>query len=227
MEAAELESIAPAADTLEDAPLESVAPISATPAPLPGGITLVALDPGHGGDDTGVVGSTGLTEKDISLTIAAGISRILNEKYGLATVLTRESDEIRTVQNRADTLDSRRAGLLVSIHAGASYATGAVGPVLFAHTAPGASRASLSVARTLSDSVASISAPSLPTVHEAALGVLRGSAVPGVLVEVGNLANPTEEARLADAQYQEQLAAALAAGINQALGRPEPGGAAQ
>lgn len=227
MEAADLESIAPASDTLEDAPLESVAPVAAAPEPMPSGIAVVAIDPGHGGEDTGVVGATGLTEKDVCLAIASGVSRILVEKYGLATVLTREGDEVRTAQNRADTLGSRRAGLVVSIHVGASYAAEPVGPALFAHSAAGASRASLGVARTLSDSVAGVSAPSTPIVHEAALGLLRGSTIPGVLVEVGNLANPIEEARLADPQYQEQLAAALAAGINQALGRPEPGGAAQ
>jgi N-acetylmuramoyl-L-alanine amidase len=227
MEVTELESIAPTADTLEDAPLESVAPASVTPDPMPSGIAVVAIDPGHGGDDTGVVGSTGLAEKDVCLAIATSVSRVLSEKYGVSTVLTREGDEIRTAQNRADALSSGRAGLVVSIHVGASYATGAAGPALFAHAAAGASRASLSVARFLSDSVAGISAPSIPVVHEAALGLLRGSTIPGVLVEVGNLANPTEEARLADPQYQEQLAAALAGGINQALGRPEPGGAAQ
>ena len=227
MEAADLESIAPAADTLEDAPLESVAPVAAAPAPMPSGIAVVAIDPGHGGEDTGVVGATGLTEKDVCLAIASGVSRILVEKYGLATVLTREGDEVRTAQNRADTLGSRRAGLVVSIHVGASYAAEAAGPALFAHSAAGASRASLGVARTLSDSVAGISAPSTPIIHEVALGLLRGSTIPGVLVEVGNLANPIEEARLADPQYQEQLAAALAAGINRALGRPEPGEAVQ
>ncbi len=227
METTELESIASAADTLEDAPLESVAPAAAAPTPMPSGIAVVAIDAGHGGDDTGVVGATGIAEKDLCLTIANSLSRILSEKYGLATVLTREGDEVRSTQSRADTLSSRRAGLVVSIHVGASYATGAAGPALFAHSAAGASRASLSVARSLSDSVAGISAPSIPVVHEAALGLLRGSTIPGVLVEVGNLANPNEEARLADPQYQEQLAAAIAAGVNQALGRPEPGGAAQ
>jgi len=227
MEATDLESIAPVADTLEDAPLESVAAASAAPAPMPSGIAVVAIDAGHGGDDTGVVGATGLTEKDVSLAIASGLSRILKEKYGVSTILTRSADEVHTAQNRADALSRGRAGLVLSIHVGATYATGAAGPAIFAHSAAGASRASLGVARTLSESVAGVSAPSIPVVHEAALGLLRGSTLPGVLIEVGNLANPVEEARLADPQYQEQLAAALAAGVNQALGRPEPGGAAQ
>ena len=72
-----------------------------------------------------------------------------------------------------------------------------------------------------------VSAPAVPVVHEVALGLLRDHREPGVLIELGNPANPTEETRLADPQYQEQLANALAAGINQALGRPAPAGAPQ
>lgn len=228
MEESELESIAPAVDSLEDAPLESITPIAATPvAQVPSGVSLVAIDPGHGGDDAGIVGASGLAEKDLCLAVATSLRRILSEQYGLATVATREGDDARTLQNRADILASSRAGLMVSIHAGASYATGAQGPALFAHSTTGTPRTAISVAQTLANAVGPVSAPTAPAVHGVALGLLRDSSIPGVMIELGNLANPAEEARLADPQYQEQMAAALAAGINQALGRPEPGGTAQ
>lgn len=227
METEDLESIAPSADAVEELPLESVNTAPVEPAPMPGAIAVVAIDPGHGGDDTGVVGASGLAEKDVCLAVASRVSQMLNETYGVTATLTREADEVRTLQNRSTALESRRAGLVVSIHVGASYAAGAAGQAFFAHSAAGASRASLGVARTLSESVAGVSAPTAPIIHETALGLLRGSTIPGVLVEIGNLANPAEEARLADPQYQEQLAAALAAGINTALGRPAPGGTTQ
>jgi N-acetylmuramoyl-L-alanine amidase len=225
MEEADLESIAPAVDSLENAPLESIA--AAAPAQVPSGITVVAIDPGHGGEDVGIVGASGLAEKDLCLAVATSLRRILSEQYGLATVATREGDDARTQQNRADIFASSRAGLMVSIHAGASYATGAQGPAFFAHARTGTPRTAISVAQTLANAVGPISASAAPAVHGVALGLLRDSSVPGVMIELGNLANPAEEARLADPQYQEQLAAALAAGINQALGRPEPGVAAQ
>jgi len=226
MEEADLESIAPAMDSLENAPLESVAS-AALPARISSGIIVVAIDPGHGGDDVGIIGSAGLAEKGLCLTVATSLRRILSERYGLATVATREGDDLRTQQNRADILGSSRAGLVVSIHAGASYASDAQGPVLFAHSTTGTTRTALSVAQTIANAVGPVSAPAAPAVHGVALGLLRDSSIPGVMIELGNLANPSEEARLADPQYQEQLATALAAGINQALGRPEPGVAAQ
>lgn len=226
MEDTGLESISPTVNSLEDAPLESIAP-TALPAQVPSGITVVAIDPGHGGDDVGIVGASGLTEKDLCLAVATSLRRILSEQYGLATVATREGDDARTVQNRADILASSRAGLMVSIHAGASYAPGAQGPAIFAHATTGTSRTAVSVAQTLANAIGPVSAPTAPAVHSVALGLLRDSSVPGVMIELGNLANPSEEARLADPQYQEQLAAALAVGINQALGRPAPGVTAQ
>jgi N-acetylmuramoyl-L-alanine amidase len=227
MEEADLESIAPTAvDSLEDAPLESVA-AAAPPAPLPSGVTIVAIDPGHGGDDVGIVGTAGLAEKGLSLTIATSLRRILSERYGLATVATREGDDARTLQNRADILASSRAGLMVSIPAGASYAPDARGPAVFAHTTTGTSRTGISVAQAIANALGAVTAPAAPAVHGVALGLMRDATIPGVMIELGNLSNPAEEARLADPQYQEQLAAALAAGINQALGRPEPGAVAQ
>lgn len=227
MENVDLESISPVTDNLENAPLESVVPVTETPAPIPMGITTVAIDPGHGGDDTGIVGTTGLAEKGLCLTIATSVERILRDRYGVTTLSTRESDEVHTLQNRIDAVASGKAGLVVSIHAGASYAAGAAGPAIFAHNAPGGSRSSLSVARAIADALGTVSAPAVPVVHETTLSLLRGSTIPGVMVEIGILSNSSEEARLSDPQYQEQLASALAAGINQALGRPEPSGAVQ
>lgn len=229
MEDAPLESVAPAALPLEEASLESVAPATPAPAPapLPAGNITVAIDAGHGGDDVGVVGAAGLAEKDLTLAVANRLRQILSEQYGLTTVATREADELRTQPARADVLGSGKGQLMISIHAGASYATGAAGPALFAHMTSGAPGASLSIARTMAGALGAVSAPAVPVVHEVALGLLRDRREPGVMIELGNLANPTEETRLADPQYQEQLAAALAAGLNQALGRPAPAGAAQ
>lgn len=232
MEDAPLESVAPTAAPLEEAPLESVAPATAatpaaTPVPAPTGNITVAIDAGHGGDDVGVVGAAGLAEKDLALAVANRLRQILSEQYGLTTVATREADELRTQTARTDVLGSGKGQLLISIHAGASYATGSVGPALFAHAAPGVPGTSLSVARTIAGALGAVSAPAVPVVHEVSLGVMRDRREPGVMIELGNLANPTEETRLADPQYQEQLAAALAAGLNQALGRPAPAGAPQ
>lgn len=227
MEGAGLESVAPVLDALEDTPLESVTPLAAAPvAPIASGVTLVAIDPGHGGDDTGIVGASGLSEKDLCLAVATRLRRILSETYGLATVATREGDDSRSHQNRVDLLKSSRAGLILSLHAGASYATDARGPAFIAHATSGTPRTAISVAQTVANTIGPALSTNAP-VHGVALGLFRDIRVPGVMIELGNLANPAEEERLADPQYQEQLAAALAMGINQALGRPEPGGTAQ
>lgn len=226
-----LESITALTDSLEDAPLESVttpapAPVP-TPAPAVRGGTVV-LDAGHGGDDPGAIGASGLMEKEIALGVATSVARILREQYGLTAVLTRDGDVLRSARERSNAIQQAGAGLVVSIHAGANPVATAWGPALFAHGGGRAGEnASLAVAEALAASTSALTAPGTPAVHEVPLALLRDSRAPGVLVELGNLANPEDEARLGDTGYREQLAGALAAGINRALGRPEPGGAAQ
>lgn len=225
-----LDAVAPMTDSLEDAPLESVATPAPAPVPAPAAVPsgTVVLDPGHGGDDSGAVGASGLSEKEIALAVATSVARILREQYGVTATLTREGDEMRTVRERAAAIQQTGAGLVVSVHAGANPVVAASGPALFAHGGGRAGEnASLAVAEALAATAATLTAPATPAVHEVPLALLRESRAPGVLVELGNLSNPEDEARLGDAGYREQLAGALAAGINRALGRPEPGGAAQ
>ncbi len=72
-------------------------------------------------------------------------------------------------------------------------------------------------ARVLSDSLCKITGCSLDTkirgVKSANFHVLRGSSIPAVLVEVGFLSNPAEEARLKDGYYREKLARSIFDGI--------------
>jgi len=240
-----IETTPPATDALDmdslesidlgaEIPLESVEAIdtSATSRPLEapsfgsGSRFVLAVDPGHGGDDTGVVGPGGLTEKVLCLSIAEELRRVLKEQYGIATVSTRDKDEMRSMKQRRQALSGDQASLVLSIHTGANAAPGALGPMLFAHvpaqTLSVDPKPGLGVARALAGAFEAGSMNS-PPVYEMPLLVMRGVTVPGVLIELGNLKNPEDEARLASAAYQSQLVSALASGINQLIERPAVG----
>ena len=76
----------------------------------------VVIDPGHGGRDTGAVGSHGVQEKDLVLQIA----RKLRDKLtamGLETIMTRDDDRYLTLPERAWVANNSGADLFVSIHA--------------------------------------------------------------------------------------------------------------
>ena len=55
-------------------------------------LVIVALDPGHGGEDPGAIGPSGLREKDVVLAVALQLRDRLNEVPGMRAMLTRDAD---------------------------------------------------------------------------------------------------------------------------------------
>ena len=80
----------------------------------------VALDPGHGGADTGTIGPTGLREKDLVLKIAFRLKKLLEEKLGTDVVLTRTEDRFVPLEERTAIANQHGADVFVSIHANSS-----------------------------------------------------------------------------------------------------------
>ncbi|MBK8257665.1 MAG: N-acetylmuramoyl-L-alanine amidase [Polyangiaceae bacterium] len=83
-------------------------------------IRRVALDPGHGGNDTGATGPTGLKEKDVTLDIAHRLAPILARELKVETLLTRDTDAYVALDLRTARANAFHADLFVSIHCNAS-----------------------------------------------------------------------------------------------------------
>lgn len=81
---------------------------------------IVVLDPGHGGDDHGAVGPSGLKEKDVTLDLSRRLKRILEERYNLKVYLTRNGDKSMKLRQRTRVANRKSADLFVSIHVNAS-----------------------------------------------------------------------------------------------------------
>jgi N-acetylmuramoyl-L-alanine amidase len=77
---------------------------------------LVALDPGHGGEDAGTRSPGGLIEKHITLELATRVRRHLERDGWFKVVLVRERDEGVPVPRRVEIANSAGADLLVSLH---------------------------------------------------------------------------------------------------------------
>lgn len=99
-----------------------------TPAPKPlppmakekiDRLIVVALDPGHGGEDPGAIGPTGLREKDVVLAIALELRDRINARPGMRAMLTRDGDFFVPLQDRVRKARRVQADLFVSIHADA------------------------------------------------------------------------------------------------------------
>jgi N-acetylmuramoyl-L-alanine amidase len=80
----------------------------------------IVLDAGHGGEDRGITGTDGTTEKDVDLDLALRVQRLIDEKLGYRTVLTREKDERITLDDRAANANNNKGSLMVSLHLGGS-----------------------------------------------------------------------------------------------------------
>src|SRR5438105_15924450 len=91
-------------------PTPPAAPEAAVPAPF----TVVVLDPGHGGQDSGAM-YAGVLEKDLTLEIAQRVDRLLQAE-GLATVMTRVGDAYVSLADRAALTNRIPNCVLVSIH---------------------------------------------------------------------------------------------------------------
>ena len=84
-------------------------------------INRIAIDPGHGGSDTGAMGPHGLLEKDLCLDVAMRLGQLIESNIsGAEVVYTRKDDTFVALERRTDIANDANADLFVSIHANSS-----------------------------------------------------------------------------------------------------------
>ncbi|RZL88743.1 MAG: N-acetylmuramoyl-L-alanine amidase [Variovorax sp.] len=121
----------------------SSAPRGAATASRTDRIIIVALDPGHGGEDPGAVGPNGTREKDIVLQVAHRLRDRINASSvngnPMRAFLTRDADFFVPLGVRVQKARRVQADLFVSIHADAFTTPEARGASVFALSQTGAS----------------------------------------------------------------------------------------
>ena len=80
----------------------------------------VVIDPGHGGNDTGTIGPSGLTEKELVLDLALDLKERIESGIGAEVVLTRHDDSFVPLEARTAMANQAEADLFLSIHANSS-----------------------------------------------------------------------------------------------------------
>jgi len=150
--------VAPPPSVAGTAPTAPIRPIPPPPPPAPppvavarGGATasrtdriiIVALDPGHGGEDPGAIGPNGTREKDIVLQVAHRLRERINagsvNGSPMRAFLTRDADFFVPLGVRVQKARRVQADLFVSIHADAFTTPAARGASVFALSQSGAS----------------------------------------------------------------------------------------
>ena len=122
-------------------PPVSTPPRAPAPAATPGTPNrplLIALDPGHGGEDPGAIGPGCTREKDVVLNIARRLKRLIDAQPNMRTYLTRDSDFFVPLQVRVQKARRVKADLFISIHADAWIKPSARGSSVYALSQNGA-----------------------------------------------------------------------------------------
>lgn len=180
---------------------------------------IVIVDAGHGGNDPGKVGGSGVLEKDLNLSIALKLKDSL-EAYGIKVILTRAEDtnlatlgatnkKSSDMSNRVELINSSDAVCFISIHQNSYLDPSVKGAQVFYY---GGSDASKSLAENLQTSL--INNVDSENHRKCKEGndyyLLRKTVIPGVIVECGFLSSPEEESKLTDENYQKALADTMA-----------------
>ena len=181
---------------------------------------LIGIDPGHGGQDPGAVGTTGLYEKDITLAIALELCRLLNLP-GLETYLVRPDNRTMGLLTRTALINNMNCDLVISIHINSSTRQEANYISTFIQ-APGGE------AEKLAQKVQSqlVQATGWPDggVRVKNLHMTRETNMPAILVECGFISNPEQEQQLRQTETHKKLAQAIAYGLFSHLGIDGKGG---
>ncbi|MDD2957031.1 MAG: N-acetylmuramoyl-L-alanine amidase [Lachnospiraceae bacterium] len=183
---------------------------------------IILIDPGHGGDDPGMVGIDGIKEKTLNLKIAQKLANLLEQK-GYTVVLTREEDaglyeegtanhKAQDMQRRCALIEEHKPLVTVSIHQN-SYTDAAVyGPQVFyfEHSPEGEK-----LAACIQTQMNTLLEIERPRSIKANLNyyILKRSPSVTALVECGFLSNPGDVSKLITEEYQDRVAEAVCAGI--------------
>jgi N-acetylmuramoyl-L-alanine amidase len=206
-------------------------PRAAQPSTTPKSFTVVVLDPGHGGQDSGAM-CGGMLEKDLTLDVARRIDRLLDSE-GIATLMTRLGDAYVSLADRAAFANRVRNCIFVSIHFNEDNQALSSGVETYyaAHQITAGSFLASWLPflwRPLSDSPNLESQNLAGFIQEALVArtraldrgtqakqlfVIANVTSPAVLIEGGFLTNKEDISKLASEDYRGQIAAAVADGI--------------
>ena len=120
----------PAATVSANPPVNTVTQVAAAPSlsrVATSGRVIVAIDAGHGGQDPGAIGQNGLKEKNVTISIARKLQKLLNANRMFKAVMTRTGDYYVSVMGRSEVARKENANLLISIHADSAPSSRATG----------------------------------------------------------------------------------------------------
>ena len=191
---------------------------------------IVAIDPGHGGSDSGACGY-GLTEKEVNLSIATHMYNSLNWYTGVYPYLVRSTDEYVGLQERVDRAANMKADVFVCIHNNSgggsgcevwapnsssyNYETHTVGTELAKKIAAQISALGLKNrgVKTRDSETGSTYPDGSRADYYTVINAARRVNMPGIIVEHAFMDNASDASKLADNSFRRSLGVADTNGV--------------
>ncbi len=139
--ATEIKKPTPAAPVKAEVPkpIEKPATVVKTTKPIVRRDIVIAIDAGHGGQDSGALGKRGTKEKDVVLAIARKLAKLIKKEPGMRAYMTRNSDVFVRLRDRIKRARDNHADMFISIHADAFHNYRAKGASVYVLSERGAS----------------------------------------------------------------------------------------
>ena len=191
----------------------------------------IIVDPGHGGDDQGCEGSTGILEKNIVLAVAKQLQRI-SKQQGVQVYLTRKTDTEKTQFERIQVAKQNRGQLFLSLHCNATFSPHEKGIRIYLNNPKGQIRfpsppkpaltgqrlkvltqvnflkQSHDFARALQTELNFLTETPVQII-DLPLIALSEAYMPAVVLELGYLSNVEDLEKLSNAEYTESVSEAI------------------
>jgi N-acetylmuramoyl-L-alanine amidase len=170
---------------------------------------MIVIDPGHGGDDRGVLGPSGVAEADVCWTLATLVAAAL-AGAGARVRLSRTEPEDPSEEQRAERANEMDADLVISIHMNSNPEPTAEGSSIYHWVT---STAGEQLADAIQHEVVSHTGCRDCRTHPRSYTILRETKAPAVMIEPAFITNPDEAKLLDDRDHLTALADAIVRGV--------------
>ena len=188
-------------------------------------LTGVVIDPGHGGEDCGAIGVSGVYEKDLNFEISNELGSILSDK-GFAVIYTRTQDsllytdeenifgmrKISDLKNRCKIGAENKNAIFISIHMNSYKSSGCTGlQTYYSENNDSSYSLASSIQRNVKSKLQQNNNRQVKPGKD--MYILENLSNPAILIECGFLTNPEECEKLSEKEYQKELSFAIFCGI--------------
>lgn len=169
---------------------------------------VIVLDPGHGGKDPGAAGDEN-KEKELTLATAKKVKTKL-EAAGAKVLMTRTGDTYPTLSDRVAFSKKNKADVFISIHFNSSSSSSANGIDTFYWTTYKNEKA---LATYVQEAVIDSTGLKNRGVRTGNFQVIRENNMQAILIELGFISNPDEEAIIETSKFQNNAAEGIVNGL--------------